>query len=314
MPHFRLRRALNVSWAMRGIEDGPRDERGASMLEFAIAAPVLFVAILGFFDIIQWMSVKQMLDEAVGHAGQIASTVPNLDIDATGEDSNGVPFKRLVMARNKANQAGADFLSSLGGTIGLPGNPTGSSGNAFEFVYTEDRQLGDPVEFRSAVMTLLPGDCATVPALGEQVCNDQNMGHPLGGGRPVGTSQRLMEKHAIEIVAFARTNGFLPWAGSRVIRSAFYTARQPVPKAPFGADEDPLLSTGGEPTPYATPGDPLPAAETATPTPLSCVPDAAKCVKASVVANDGKPQAPQNLYDAMDGKCACTSNRSLWFH
>ncbi len=295
---------------------GQVPERGASMLEFAIAAPVLFVAILGFFDIIQWMCVKQMLDEAVGHAGQVAATITNLDIEAAGEDPNGVPFERLVMARNKANQAGADFLSSLGGTIGLPGDSSGSSGNAFEFVYTEDRQLGDPVEFRSAVMTLLPGDCATVPALGEQVCNDQNMGHPAGGGPPVGTSKRLMAKHAIEIVAFARTNGFLPWAGSRVIRSAFYAARQPVPKAPFGADEDPMLTAGDEPTPYTTPGDPLPAAETATPTPMSCVVDVAKCVQRSQLASIEKPWAPYNELDPVtnDGTCTCGHEQNRWFH
>jgi hypothetical protein len=286
------------------------DESGASMLEFAIAAPLLLLAVLGFCDIIQWMSARQMLDEAVTRTARAASTMPNLDIDAEGKGSNDYEFKRLVLARQKCNRAGNDYLRSIG-TIGVPGETHGSTGDALELVYTEDRQAGDPVEFHSAVMTLLPGDCATIVETQQTVCNNQHMGFPTGQTRPHGTSRRLLENHEILVVAYAKTNGFLPWIGSKIIQSTELIGRQPIPRTPFAAEEDPLLSTGQFPTPYPTPGEPLPVPPKPTPTPLNCVVSAVKCMKRSVLW--GKYACPRNVLDPADGKCECTYKRSECF-
>jgi hypothetical protein len=287
-----------------------RSEAGASMLEFAIASPALLLAVFGFCDIIQWMNVKQMLDEAVARTAFTCSTMPNLDIDAQGHNSSDYEFKRLVMAREKCNTAGTDFLRRVG-TVGIPGESSGSSGNALELTYTEDRQTGDPVVFHSPVMALLPGDCATITETGEKDCNNQDMDFPDGETRPSGTSRRLLERHKILVVAYARTTGVLPVIGSRTIHSVRLIGRQPIPQTPFPADEDPLLSTGGFPTPYPTPGDPLPIAPEPTSTPLTCTVDAEKCLRLSVKFQIFA--CPANIVDPVDGKCTCVSNRDDCF-
>lgn len=288
----------------------PFGETGVSMLEFAIATPILLIAVLGFFDIIQWMTVRQILDEAIARAGQVAATMPNLDIDPGGKSDSDYEFKRLVMARRKSNDAGENFLRNIG-TIGLPGGSPGSSGDALEITYTENRQTGDPVDIKSGVMVLLPGDCAKIAETGEEICNKGNIEYPIGENRPHGRSRWLMENHPIEVVAVARSHGFLPWLGSRIVRAGVAVTRQPIPQTPFAADEDPLLKTGQFPTPPHVIPEPHYTVHTPTPTPMSCVIDAEKCFKQAV--ERGSYACPQNTIDPADGKCTCTTNRARCF-
>ncbi|MFN8391910.1 MAG: TadE/TadG family type IV pilus assembly protein [Bdellovibrionota bacterium] len=285
------------------------NERGASMLEFSIAAPVLMVAILGFFDIIQWLSVKQALDEAAVRAADYAATVPNLDIDPTGLDPASYEFKRLMLARQKSNNAGYEFLHNSG-LISVPNRSTGTAGVTYDAVYTEDRDAGDPVDVASPIMVLLPGDCATVSGTGETICNRDGMGAPGGAGRPQSSPARLLERHSIMAIGTAQTRGFLPYFGSKVIRTVQYAPRQSIPQAPFAAPEDPLLITGAQPTPYATPPAELGAPVMPTPPAVSCVVNALRCTQSAVQSSYPFCPRPDDGGTGT-GICECSNSPTL---
>jgi len=278
-----------------------RSERGASLLEFAVVCPILMICVLGYFDIARVLTVQSILDEATGRAAARAKVVTNLDYNPRELDSTSTEFKRLVMAREKANEDGAQFLVNSG-LVSVPNRSTGPEAKVDTLTYTETPRAGNPSVLEGSVIVLLPGDCAAIPARGETICNRKTLGLAAGDPRPFGAPSTLMQNHPVMAVAVGEVNGFLPWIGRRVIVSDAYAFRQPIPQSPFPAHEDPLLSGGGQEPPPDAPPTLLPAAEMPTPEPGACVVSAEKCVATAV--NEGKPRCPGSIPDA-EGVCEC---------
>jgi hypothetical protein len=162
-------------------------QRGGSMLEFAVVTPVLLMTIIGIVDLTHWMTAKNLLTEATMRAAEKAAIMPNLDIDpepgTTSLSPTSTEFQRLTLARDLANGAGTDFLAATSG-LAAPGTGGPRTAALIEMVYSEDRVSGAPVETRSTIMVLLPGDCADVPELAETICNKAQLGIADSAPRP----------------------------------------------------------------------------------------------------------------------------------
>src|SRR6202167_691426 len=64
------------------------DSRGAALLEFAVALPLLMVFVVGIYDFSGAFNQKQKIEQAAQEAAIIAGSQPTSDIAASAGDTN----------------------------------------------------------------------------------------------------------------------------------------------------------------------------------------------------------------------------------
>lgn len=174
------------------------DERGITMLHFALVLPLLFLLVVAILDLCYFLTVESVLDAAVHRALARALSVPNLDVSPIGADPDSHGFRRLVMAREKSTGEGIAFLRETGliRTDGpAPGQARGT--RLLTVTHTEDRTAGRPVTFEAGVMVLLPGECAWIAELERTECNRETLGTTSEAPPPMQPPAFLMESHPV---------------------------------------------------------------------------------------------------------------------
>ncbi len=107
-----------------------RNERGATIIEFALIAPVLFLLLLGIVEFALIFFTSSILEGGISNAARLAKTGA---ISATGDDADTIDkgtIKDLVMRR------GGNFLNDDNLEIRLTdvnGNPDAGIGGGGEF-------------------------------------------------------------------------------------------------------------------------------------------------------------------------------------
>lgn len=85
-----------------------RDEKGAALVEFAVALPILTVFVVGIYDFSGAFDQKQKIEQAAQEGAILAGAQPTSDIDA----SNGNPLSLQPVATAVINSlSGSGILS-----------------------------------------------------------------------------------------------------------------------------------------------------------------------------------------------------------
>lgn len=277
------------------------------MLEFALVFPFLLMFVVGIIDVSSMFMAESLLDEAAHRTLDRATVVINLDVNPIDADPTSYEFQRLLMARNKSNGTGVDFLSGVK-VIDMSGDPAAAQGRTrlLPMRFVEDRVAGEPVTITSGIMTLIPGDCVTVLETGQVICNRESLGTTPDAPGPTQQPRLLMQKHPIKAVAVASFNGYLPFFWNKILIVEAYGYRQSIPQGPFPAWEDPQLLAEGPPLPLAEPEEPLPPPRMPEQEPFTtCVVDWGRCLQAA--QNDLPLRRPFRPIDSplTDGTCRC---------
>ncbi len=125
-----------------------KDERGAALLEFAIALPLLVVFVVGIYDFSGAFNQKQKIEQAAQEGAIVAGAQPMSDIQL----SNGNPasLQAVVMAVfNSLAGSGVLPNAGLSCTGPLPPIPAPPVGPKLEWAYSisgcSSAHAGDPL-------------------------------------------------------------------------------------------------------------------------------------------------------------------------
>ena len=115
-----------------------KDERGAALVEFAIALPLLVVFVVGIYDFSGAFNQKQKIAQAAQEGAIIAGSQPMSDI-ASG---NGNPASLQAVSTAVFNSlTGSGVLAS--GTCSPPGTASGPSGLTWTYTISGCDSAGD---------------------------------------------------------------------------------------------------------------------------------------------------------------------------
>ena len=150
------------------------DNRAATMVEFALVAPIMFLFLFLIVDFGQLALARVYLHQALEEGSKVARTVINLEVDRRDFDITEIEFRRSVVARQKVIDAAVEFL---GGTslIRTTYTGTGNGGLIDLLDITLDESTlpiasgENPADVTAKVMLLLPGECATVVSKGKRI-------------------------------------------------------------------------------------------------------------------------------------------------
>jgi hypothetical protein len=278
-------------------------EHGVTMLEFAIGIPIFFLLVFAIIDMSSYGAIRGVTDEALRRSLEVATTVPNLDHDATKLNNTSVEYRRLALARIKVSEAGEKFLTSLKLISLQPDGDSVQQSRLLDLRFTE-LVRGQPIITTSKILVLRPGECLEVPQMNGQIeCNRATLGTTAAELPPKQPMKFLLERHPIKVVAYVRFSGYTPFLFSAILRREAYAYRQPIPQGPFPAWEDPGLAGGSQTytPPPALP--PIGEAELPTEPPRSCVPNWHATITAAIdqkVAQNPVLSAPN---DPVTGFC-----------
>jgi TadE-like protein len=289
-----------------------RSEKGVSLWEFAIVFPVFFSVIMFIVDFGRVAGLQALMGEAMDRSMESAASIPNLDIDPRGLETNSNEYKRLKLARQKSSSVGVNWINNLGliETTSHSDSMGVSTVNITTEVQFEGPRLLD-LEYTSdntpaKIAVLLPGECVRVVELDRLECN----GETLGTGNVETTQQlspqELLDRHPIKVVSFFQTDSFLPFLFNTPQRLVHYAYRQPVPASPFSEEEETNAGIVIEDdSPEALP--PLGAAvePEEDSSGWNCEAKTDLCVKESLATTPNRPRIPTNSQPTPDGSCEC---------
>jgi Flp pilus assembly protein TadG len=115
-----------------------RDERGAQILEFALALPLLVVFVVGIFDFGQAYNVKEKLNFAAKDGARFGATQPNNDLSQPLPISVAA-IRDLVDADLTAAGVSDCGLGTIQPSSALVWTATGNCANNSTFTLTIDR-------------------------------------------------------------------------------------------------------------------------------------------------------------------------------
>jgi hypothetical protein len=293
---------MNCRHDERGIR-----ERGASLVEFAIAFPLFLLIVMLIIDFGRASALRAVVDEALGRTLKKAISVANLDVDQVTPVAltpTDLPYRRMQVARILSEEDGLAFIQSVGQLHTEPdaAQSTFNGAKLLDLEFSDSRVTGGPAVQTAKIMVLRPGECANVPSLGVTECNRETLG--TGPTDPMPTQQMslLMERHPIKIVAYAHLDSYVPWLFNAPIKIEAFGYRQPIPDGPF--PEAVSQKYGLNEVAAAPPGPLPPQGKPVMPTEPSppCTISWERCVSTS--RDLGGTWIPSNVPDA-SGVCVC---------
>jgi len=109
-----------------------KEERGAAILEFAIAVPLLVVFIVGIFDFSGAFNQKQKIEQAAQEGAIVAGAQPMSDIQST----NGNPDSLQPVVTAVFNSLAGSGVLPSGGTSCAAPTPTSPTPPGLTWTYT----------------------------------------------------------------------------------------------------------------------------------------------------------------------------------
>jgi len=103
------------------LRDRTADERGAQIVEFAVALPLLVVFVVGIFDFSNAFTLKQRLTNAARDAARAAASDPSSDLSGSATTSNPVSVNDVYfivdnyLAANNLNDCGITSSPAVSG-------------------------------------------------------------------------------------------------------------------------------------------------------------------------------------------------------
>jgi len=289
-----------------------KGEAGANMVEFAIAFPVFMMFVVVIIDLGRVSSLSSVIRESMATGIKTATSVANLDVDPRGVPKADYGYMRSKIARKLVEDSALKLVAGLGGvsTESDAAIAAADTPKFYDIVITENRITDGPDATTYKIAVLLPGECATVPALGITECNRETLGTSNTDPFPAQPAEFLIKKHPVKLLAFAHFNSFTPWLFNNYHKFEQFGFRQPIPQGPFPTKIDPQ--------PYSElkaamePGDTRPKGNAQLPgeDPKQCVPDWTFCIKQSIAATTSqyKKQVPTYWLPSPsgDGICGCS--------
>jgi hypothetical protein len=278
---------------------GTNSEKGASMVQFALAFPVFMVFVVVIIDLGRITALSNVIREGLAIGLQQALSVPNLDVDPRGLASTDDDFVRLQIAKDLTSAAGLRLIGGLQMiATGDDATHAASTGpKLFDIVFSETRISDGPIDKTYKIAVLLPGECVTVPAIGLTECNRDTLGIGAADPMPQQPPEELIRKHPVKIIAFAQFDAFTPWLFNGWQRFEQYGYRQPIPRGPFAVGIDPQPADEIQAEMEAEDQEPLGAAPLPTEEPKPCTVDWGKCIKKSANDGLGLSYCPDNVED-----------------
>lgn len=282
-------------------------ERGATMLEFALAFPLLLLIILTMMDIARVQAVKGALNLGAHEGLHVARTVPNLDIDAHGLLPSSYDYLRYFDAKRKVADAATDI--PLKTMLSLPGS--GAWAELLSF-----RHFGDTANENAAV--LRPYECARAAAsdpLGCLASDSQCLRHEALRDdldcQPtyIPESFDAYRSEPIVIKLRARVQPILPFVGDYFVEGSAYGFREEIPKAAVDLSAYGVVTPTAVTTTSTTTTTVVTTTSTTMETPL-CVADWGECARQSNPALNplnvgGVAWCPDTSLTPIFGICQC---------
>ncbi|MFY9648165.1 MAG: TadE/TadG family type IV pilus assembly protein [Terriglobales bacterium] len=130
-------RALQSLW-QRPLRRLAADERGSSLLEFAIVLPLLVVFVVGIYDFSGAFNLKQKIDQAAQEGAILAGAQPMTDLTLGSSTTPTSPQSVLAVADAVFNSlAGSGVLPNANtGTCVPPTTSTSETGFAWTYQVT----------------------------------------------------------------------------------------------------------------------------------------------------------------------------------
>ena len=129
-PHCRVRSHFSKS-ARSGAPKLFREERGSSLVEFAITLPLLVVFVVGIYDFSGAFNQKQKIEQAAQEGAIIAGAQPTNDIAAANPNPDSL---QPVVTAIFNSLVGSGVLPR--GTCSPPGAASGPAGLAWTYTIT----------------------------------------------------------------------------------------------------------------------------------------------------------------------------------
>ena len=214
------------------------NERGATMMEFAIVFPLFLLITMVIVDFGRASTLRSVVDEAISRTLKRAVSVANLDVEQDGPPqlaSSDVQYRRLEVSKKLAAQEGLDFLASVD-LLHLQDDSAQTSkrgAKLLDLTYTDTTVSGPPAQETAKLMVLRPGECATVPSTGGTECNRETLGTSSADPAPTQRMDLLMERHPIKVVAYAQIDSYVPFLFKAPLRIEAFGYRQAIPEGQF---------------------------------------------------------------------------------
>ena len=246
------------------------DERAVTMIEFALVIPVLILFVLAFVDLVRVIAVQGILVHVAEQTLQVASTMPNFDVDIRTSDPNSPEYQRFMLARQRIFQDAAKLpLQTL-----LTDSGTPSAAQLIRFSYEDPAPSGGgpaPAPFSADVAILRPGEHVKVGDVTSTTYFDHETYPFPGTGINEPSLERLLKTQPIIIEIRARVSTFTPAIGTITTKGVAQGFRDPIPQGPM---PDEVLASTTLTTPWPSP-TPSPTAypftdPTPRPTPGGC--------------------------------------------
>lgn len=284
-------------------------EKGASMVEFALAFPVFMLLVVVIIDMGRITALGNVIREGLAIGLQRALSVPNLDVDPRGLASTDHDYVRLQIAKDLTSTAG---LRLIGGiqmiATGDDATHAASTGpKLFDIVFNETRITDGPIAKTYKVAVLLPGECVTVPSIGVTECNRETLGLSDTDPMPEQPPEQLIRKHPVKVVAFAQFDSYTPWLFNGWQKFEQYGYRQPIPRGPFRVGIDPQPANEMQAESEAVDQPPLGAAPVPEEEPQPCTPDWNVCLERSMSLGESACPCPEIDTNAPP-RCTCRAN------
>ena len=217
------------------------NDRGATMLQFAIALPMFMMFVIVIVDYGRINGLTNVIRESLALGMQQAISVPNLDVDPGGLTSDDFWYQRSKIARTMVQDKVLELVGGIGMISTEDDSITADSTGPklYDLVFSEDRINGEADRHVYKVAVLLPGECLYVPALNVTDCNRETLGTSPGDPYPAQAPEVLVRKHPIKLVAYAYFDAYTPWLFGGWRKFEQYGYRQPIPRTPFPSDIDP---------------------------------------------------------------------------
>ena len=250
-----------------------RNERGVSMIQFALIFPLLMLIIMGFLDLARYFATLAVLNAGAERGLNQALKISNLDVDYRGKSPTDVEYLRFREARERVVNAAivmprATIVGDTASADQIRLRPMTVTDAGFTLAPGDV----DPAPYTAGAMVLRPGECANVLGYGLR-CNRDTLHLGPTDPPPPTSPGELMKTHPVQVVLRAEMKSYLPFFDKYTVFGQAIGYREvDVPRGPF-ASAAPTASPTPDPgaTPTPTPGPTAtPHMPPATPTPVVC--------------------------------------------
>ena len=146
-------------------------QKGVSMLEFALILPFFTFLVFGFIDISRYFAYQVILNKGAEQGINLATKIPNLDVDLKKQDQTSIDYLRYQQARDLVLKTACHFpLSTLFSDSSQRNNGTVISLATLEsFNYTDIDRNGAKQNHPSNAALIFPAENSISDSYGNKV-------------------------------------------------------------------------------------------------------------------------------------------------